>query len=133
MGLGPAFYPRSCPLEDMIKRYQQVGVAMNEMNRSMGLLDLVPEIIVPPVVAKLQYIHDLVEQGRAENGALHPELVAPAAPAAVASAPVESSPPPVNSAPPQVSPAPPAATTVQPPAPQTQTQSQSPPQAPVLK
>jgi hypothetical protein len=82
MGLGSTFDPQTCNLEGMIKRYQQVGVALNEMNRSMGLLDLVPEIIVPPVVVKLQFIHDLVAQGRAENGAIHPELPAAAPPVA---------------------------------------------------
>ena len=40
------------------------------MNRSMGLLDVVPEVFVEPVVAKLRFIHQLVCAGRAENGAL---------------------------------------------------------------
>ena len=31
----------------MVQRYQQLGIALNEINRSMGLLDLVPEVIVP--------------------------------------------------------------------------------------
>jgi len=59
-------------VEPMIKRYQQLGVALNEINRSMGLLDLVPEVIVAPVVEKLRYIHDLVRAGHDENGALKP-------------------------------------------------------------
>lgn len=59
-------------VEPMIKRYQQLGVALNEINRSMGLLDLVPEVIVPPVVEKLRYIHNLVRTGHDENGALKP-------------------------------------------------------------
>ena len=33
---------------------------MNEINRSMGLLDLVPEVLVGPVRAKTSDIHDLV-------------------------------------------------------------------------
>jgi len=40
------------------------------MNRSMGLLDLVPEVLVAPVIQKLHFIHELVHQGRLENGAL---------------------------------------------------------------
>jgi hypothetical protein len=54
----------------MVRRYQQLGIALNEVNRSMGLLDVVPEIFVEPVVAKLRVIHDLARAGRAENGAL---------------------------------------------------------------
>jgi hypothetical protein len=64
----------------MIKQYQQLGVALNEINRNMGLLDLVPEVIVPPVVEKLRFVHELVRQGRAENGALAPVDDAAAAP-----------------------------------------------------
>jgi hypothetical protein len=57
-------------LDAMLLRYQQLGVALNEINRSLGLLDAVPEVLVPPVVEKLRYIHELVKQGRAENGFL---------------------------------------------------------------
>ena len=52
----------------MISRYQQLGIMLNEMNRSMGLLDAVPEILVPPVIEKLHYIHSLMHAGRTENG-----------------------------------------------------------------
>jgi hypothetical protein len=47
-------------LEALLGRYQKLGIALNEINRSIGLLDVVPEVFVPPVVEKLQYIHDLV-------------------------------------------------------------------------
>jgi len=114
MGLGPEFDPTCCNIDQMIKRYQNVGVAMNEMNRSMGLLDLVPEIIVPPVEEKLRFIHELVAQGRAENGAIHPELVASAPPLeAPEPIPAESAPQPVPAA------------TQQPAAPLAQSQSQT--------
>jgi hypothetical protein len=64
-------------VDSMIRRYQQLGVSLNEVSRSMGLLDIVPEVFVPPVVEKLRYIHQLVQAGRAENGALRAQ-VAPA-------------------------------------------------------
>ncbi|HTU26860.1 MAG TPA: putative zinc-binding metallopeptidase, partial [Pirellulales bacterium] len=54
----------------MLSRYQELGIALNELNRTMGLVDLVPEVFVPPVVEKLCYVHRLVQAGRAENGAL---------------------------------------------------------------
>ncbi len=44
---------------DMIDAYREVGILANEFNRDMGLLDLVPEIFVPPVIEKLRYIHGL--------------------------------------------------------------------------
>ena len=54
----------------MLVRYQQLGIALNELNRTMGLTDLVPEVFVTPVVEKLRSIHRLIQTGRAENGAL---------------------------------------------------------------
>jgi hypothetical protein len=54
----------------MLVRYQQLGIALNELNRTMGLIDMVPEVFVAPVVEKLAYIHRLIQAGRAENGAL---------------------------------------------------------------
>jgi len=58
---------RRARLDDMVVRYQELGIALNEMNRSLGLLDVVPEVIVAPVIDKLHFIHDLVAAGRAEN------------------------------------------------------------------
>jgi hypothetical protein len=48
--------------ERIIKSYQRLGVAMNEMNRCMGLPDLVPEIFVQPVRDKMSHIHSLVRE-----------------------------------------------------------------------
>ena len=75
-GLGGESDPQNADVAQMIVRYQQLGISLNEMNRSMGLLDLAPEIIVPPVAEKLAFIHKLVQQGRAENGALQPQTFA---------------------------------------------------------
>ncbi|MEX0643186.1 MAG: putative zinc-binding metallopeptidase [Pirellulales bacterium] len=44
----------------LVERYQEVGVLVNEFNRTVGLFDLVPEVVVRPVVAKLDFIHALV-------------------------------------------------------------------------
>lgn len=38
-----------------------LGVFLNEMNRAMGLLNLVQEILAEPIIAELSFIHDLVE------------------------------------------------------------------------
>ncbi|MAT14824.1 MAG: hypothetical protein CMJ46_06085 [Planctomyces sp.] len=43
----------------MFRHYLHVGLMANEFNRDMGLLDLVPEVFVPPVKEKLRFIHAL--------------------------------------------------------------------------
>ena len=43
-----------------MSQYKALGIGMNEINRSMGLLDLVPEVLVGPVREKMRYIHELV-------------------------------------------------------------------------
>ena len=52
--------PTTADLPAMVDAYIRLGVVLNETNRAMGLIDLVPEILTPPVVTKLQYVHDLV-------------------------------------------------------------------------
>jgi hypothetical protein len=69
-GIGGECDPVHADLDAMVIRLQELAIAINELNRNQGLLDIVPEIFVAPVVAKLRYIHQLVQQGRAENGAL---------------------------------------------------------------
>jgi len=44
----------------MVERYVSLGIVLNEMNRAMGLIDLVPEILLPPIIAKMQFVHELV-------------------------------------------------------------------------
>lgn len=45
---------------ELIRQYQQFGLMANELNRDMGLVDLVPEVFVVPVVQKLRYVHHLI-------------------------------------------------------------------------
>jgi hypothetical protein len=63
-GLGGGGAPQPT-LDTMLVDYQQIGIAMNEMNRSVGLVDLVPEVFVAPIVEKLRFIHQLI--GKASN------------------------------------------------------------------
>jgi hypothetical protein len=35
---------------------------VNEFNRTVGLIDLVPEVVVAPVVGKLEFIHSLLKR-----------------------------------------------------------------------
>ena len=41
----------------MIVQYQRLGIFLNELNRSMGLLDVIPEVITPMVKEKMRFIH----------------------------------------------------------------------------
>lgn len=52
-------------LPSMLAGYSKAGIVLNEINRTMGLTDLVPEVVPPPVLAKLQFVHDLFEEHRA--------------------------------------------------------------------
>jgi len=44
----------------MLHRFGTIGIVVNEINRTMGLTDLVPTIVTPPVEAKLRMIHTVV-------------------------------------------------------------------------
>ena len=61
MKVSESLAPTTADLPTMVDRYVHLGVVLNEMNRAMGLLDLVPEIFAAPIVAKLSFIHDLVK------------------------------------------------------------------------
>jgi hypothetical protein len=73
-GLDNPMNPIESDLVAMVTEYQRLGIIFNEVSRSFGLLDVVPEIFVSPVVDKLEFIHQLVLQGREMNGALQPAL-----------------------------------------------------------
>ena len=59
---GLAADPKTLPVEALAKTYQQLGVFFNEVNRTMGLKDLVPEVISDEVVKKLAFIHELIRR-----------------------------------------------------------------------
>lgn len=60
VGFGPVPDPSSAPLAGMLAAHGRLGVALNEMNRTMGLLDFYPKFFAPPVVDKLGFVHALV-------------------------------------------------------------------------
>lgn len=82
VGVGGATATGRTDLDAMVVRYQALGLALNELNRGMGLLDLVPEVFVAPVVEKLRLIHHLVREDAAVAnrfaGVLPPEANPPA-------------------------------------------------------
>ncbi len=47
-------------LESLVEAYIRLGLVVNELNRSIGLADFLPDIINAPVVDKLRTVHDVV-------------------------------------------------------------------------
>ena len=59
------------PLDDFdraLSTYRRIGIGLNEVNREMGLLDVVPEVFVAPVVEKLRFIHELIRAASHDAG-----------------------------------------------------------------
>ena len=44
-------------LKSMLASYTELGIFVNELNRDMGLIDLVPEVFTPKVIEKLEFVH----------------------------------------------------------------------------
>lgn len=42
--------------------YMDIGMKINEINRAMGLKDLLPEIFSVPVSDKMRFIHQLIKK-----------------------------------------------------------------------
>ena len=62
--LATGFDVRTMELDEMIAHYLELGVAANELNRSMGLVDLVPEVLTTAVCDKLAFVHQLLRGAR---------------------------------------------------------------------
>ena len=56
-------------VDRMIESYQELGIALNEMNRNIGLLDYLPEVIAEPIKAKLRFIHSLTRPAQQQAAA----------------------------------------------------------------
>jgi hypothetical protein len=50
---------RTATLEEMVSAQRRIGIALNEMNRAMGLLDFYPKLLVAPVVVKMRFVQNL--------------------------------------------------------------------------
>jgi hypothetical protein len=58
---------RNRSIKPLVERYQEIGILVNEFNRAIGLIDLVPEVVLEPVVAKLEFIYSLVRRATRSN------------------------------------------------------------------
>lgn len=68
VGLGPVPDVRTADFPEMVNAKRKLSVAMNEMNRTMGLLDFYPKILMPPVVEKMRFVHELVRSNSVASG-----------------------------------------------------------------
>ncbi|KAI9132250.1 putative zinc-binding metallopeptidase [Acaryochloris sp. CCMEE 5410] len=53
-------YVQTAEFDDMIAAYRQLGILLNELNRTLGLIDFIPEVFTPFIINKLRFIHQLV-------------------------------------------------------------------------
>jgi len=50
--------------EDLLAGFVPLTLALNDLNRSMGLADPYPFVLCPPAVDKLRFVHGMVERAR---------------------------------------------------------------------
>lgn len=61
---------RQAGFDEMLHAYTQLGVMLNELNRTMGLKDFLPDVFTPAVRGKLRFVHDLLRD-HAEHSRVH--------------------------------------------------------------
>ncbi|QOV88985.1 zinc-binding metallopeptidase family protein [Humisphaera borealis] len=50
--------------DDLTAEYVRLGIVLNELNRGIGLIDFLPEVIVEPVKKKMAFVHSLTKLGK---------------------------------------------------------------------
>jgi hypothetical protein len=59
-GGGSQFAPKPKTFDEVIEAWAQLSVALNSINRSMGLSDIYPFVLSRPVVEKLRFISEVI-------------------------------------------------------------------------
>lgn len=54
-------------INSMVSQYQRLGIIANELNRDMGLEDLVPEVFVAPIIEKLRFLHSIASNSHGDS------------------------------------------------------------------
>nr|VFJ98347.1 MAG: hypothetical protein BECKH772A_GA0070896_101373 [Candidatus Kentron sp. H]VFJ98711.1 MAG: hypothetical protein BECKH772B_GA0070898_101413 [Candidatus Kentron sp. H]VFK03954.1 MAG: hypothetical protein BECKH772C_GA0070978_101533 [Candidatus Kentron sp. H] len=52
--------PDTKDFDGCVLEWQQLAIILNELNRSMGLIDAYPFVLTPAIIGKLRFIHTLV-------------------------------------------------------------------------
>jgi hypothetical protein len=53
--------------ETLMERWLPLTLALNSINRSMGLKDLYPFVLSAPVIEKLRFIHQVIVETRSQS------------------------------------------------------------------
>jgi len=61
-------------IDTMISTYQRIGIVANELNRDMGMVDLVPELFIEPIIEKMRFIHLLAQTTQRHSINAEPSL-----------------------------------------------------------
>jgi len=61
------FDPHHAPLERIVDSWLPLTFAVNSINRSMGIADLYPFVLAPPVIVKLSFIHERIHAAAASR------------------------------------------------------------------
>jgi hypothetical protein len=70
LAAGVDFDPYHARLDRLIEAWLPLAFAVNSLNRSMGLADLYPFVLTPHVIAKFDFLHELIHsKGRTTAGA----------------------------------------------------------------
>ena len=56
------FDPLHVDMDRLIEGWLPLTFAVNSINRSMGMPDLYPFVLSPPVIAKLAFVHDCIRE-----------------------------------------------------------------------
>jgi len=56
----PRLSSKQTTFDEVIGAWSELAVALNSMNRSMGLPDLYPFVLSPAVVAKLLFVYEVI-------------------------------------------------------------------------
>jgi hypothetical protein len=74
------FDPHTAGMERIIDAWLPLTFAVNSINRSMGIADLYPFVLAPPVIVKLAFIHDRIRNaggsGASDEGGVLRAVVA---------------------------------------------------------
>ena len=62
------FDPHSAAMDRIVDSWLPLTFAVNSINRSMGIADLYPFVLAPPVIVKLSFIHDRIHAGGRRRG-----------------------------------------------------------------
>ena len=53
-------YEQPVPMDELLARYRALGIDLNEINRAMGLMDLLTRNFPAPVIEKLHFVDEVV-------------------------------------------------------------------------